>query len=109
MLSQAKDPLKNVPIRSSMAVGREEDDARVGVADAELDPALVAHRLVGDDLEPELLRVEGERRVLVARGDPGELQMRNHAADRTRSGAGKSSENRQLASSIAIVVKSRAR
>src|SRR5262249_10897679 len=53
---------------------REERDARVRAGDLELDPTHAGtHRLVGEDLESELLRVEGERLVLVADGDADEL------------------------------------
>src|SRR5262249_50482939 len=60
-------------------IGGEEDDAGLRRADAELDPALLAHRLVGDDLEAELLGVEGYGGLLVAGRDAHELEMRNHA------------------------------
>src|SRR5262249_61475017 len=69
-------------------VGREEDDARLRGADAELDPALrLAHGLVGDDLEAQLLRVEGDRGVLVAGGDADELETRHHAPILRKSGS----------------------
>jgi len=52
-----------------VALGGEEDEARLGLRDAQLDPALFAvERLVGDDGEAEFLGVEIERGSGRARG-----------------------------------------
>src|SRR5262245_22889627 len=62
-----------------VAFGREQHDARRGVGDAQLDPALlVVEWLIGRDLEAELLGVELERARLVASRDAYELELRDH-------------------------------
>src|SRR5579862_5544513 len=57
---------------------REEDDSGLAGADRKLDPALVSHRLVGDDAKPHLVRPEAERTILILDRNAGEFQMRDH-------------------------------
>src|SRR5262245_17318089 len=58
---------------------REEGEARLASGDLELDPSpAFAHRLIGDDLETELVGVEGERSILVLDRDAHELDALEH-------------------------------
>ena len=59
----------------------EEDDPGLGFRDAQLEPALfLVERLIGDDGEPELVRIEIERAVLIGHRDADELDLFNHDA-----------------------------
>jgi hypothetical protein len=61
----------------------EQHQARLCSGDAELDPALtLAHRLVGRDLQADLLGPELERLVLVAHRDADELHPLQHGWSR---------------------------
>jgi hypothetical protein len=62
-----------------MAIRREQHDAGARHRHAQLDPALArAHRLVGGDLEAELVGVEGEGAVLVGDRNADEFELGDH-------------------------------
>ena len=82
-LSQASAPLKLLPGFGPSSVG-EQDEPRVGASDAQFDPALGAERLIGDELEAQFLRVEGERPILIDGRNADELDGCDHASRLTR-------------------------
>jgi hypothetical protein len=77
-LSQLKTPLKNVPTRFSCPFRREENHEGVCAGDLQLDPSLLAHGLVGMDLEAELVAIEAQRPVLILNGNADELELTDH-------------------------------
>src|SRR5205807_2954846 len=64
--------------------GSEEDHPGVARGRLQLDPSLVAHGLVGDDLEAELLGVELERNLLVLHGNADQLHLDHLGPPRMR-------------------------
>src|SRR3569833_480590 len=61
-----------------MAVRGEQHHTGLRAGDTELDPALLAHRLVGHYPEPHLPGPEGQRAVLVAGRDADEFELPDH-------------------------------
>src|SRR5579864_7506974 len=57
---------------------RKEDDGRFGARNAQLDPALISHGLVGENIEAEFLSVKLQGAFLIAHGDGAELNSSNH-------------------------------
>lgn len=62
-----------------LSIGGEEDEARLGIGNTQLDPALfTVEWFVRDNGEAQLLGVEVERAVLVLYRDAGKFEFRNH-------------------------------
>ena len=64
---------------SLVLVRREQHDGSLRARYAQLDPALlIVERLIGQDAEAQLLRVELERPILVGHWNAGELDALDH-------------------------------
>jgi hypothetical protein len=61
-----------------VAVRREQHEACVGARDAQLDPALLAHWLVGGHRQTHLVAPESQGTILIADGDAGEFDTLDH-------------------------------